>query len=425
MAHSLVGSSDVPGVAGVAISDYVGSSGGNEYRRQRNSIINSPRILFLVNVDWFFLSHRLAIARAARDRGAEVWVAAASTGQEDQIIREGFRFLSIPFRRSGKDIFHEIRTIIKIAKVFRDVKPDLVHNVTIKPVLYSSWLSRYVWRPAVVNAISGLGYVFLASGAKARLLRRVVDMAYRAALCGGRVRVIFQNPEDIELFIAKGIVEKNQAVLIRGSGVDVEVFRPFSEQPGVPVVMFASRMLKDKGAVELVDAARLLRDWKVSIRMVFVGEPDPYNPATVTETDLREWVDEGVVEWWGHKSEMERILPLAAIVVLPSYREGLPKVLQEAASVGRPIVATDVPGCREVVRDGWNGYLVPPRDHARLATAIRRLVEDPALRARMGKNSREMAIKEFRIEKVSADTLAVYNELIGEKFPGIFANQPR
>ena len=424
MASSLVGSSDVPGVAGVAISDRVGSCGGNENRWQRNSIVNSPRILFLVNVDWFFLSHRLAIARAARDRGAEVWVAAASTGQEEQIIREGFRFLSIPFRRSGKDIFHEIRTIIKIAKVFRDVKPDLIHNVTIKPVLYSSWISRYIWRPAVVNAISGLGYVFLASGAKARLLRSIVGMAYRAALCGGRVRVIFQNPEDIELFIAEGIVEKSQAVLIRGSGVDVEVFRPFSEQPGVPVVMFASRMLKDKGAVELVDAGRLLRDWNVSVRMVFVGEPDPDNPATVTESELRAWVEEGVVEWWGHKTGMETVLPLAAVVVLPSYREGLPKVLIEAAAAGRPIVATDVPGCREVVRDGWNGYLVPPRDHKPLAEAIRRLVENPELRARMGSNSREVAIKEFRIEKVVADTLAVYNDLLGDKFPGVFANQP-
>jgi glycosyltransferase involved in cell wall biosynthesis len=387
--------------------------------------MNSPRILFVVNVDWFFLSHRLAIARAVRDRGAEVWVASASTGQEEQIIREGFRYLSIPFRRSGKNVFHEFRTIMKIAKNLHDVKPDLVHNVTIKPVLYSSWLSRYVGRPAIVNNISGLGYVFLAPGAKARFLRSVVRMAYRVALTGDRVRVLFENPDDIESFVAKGIVEKRQTVLIRGTGVDVDVFRPFPEQPGVPVVMFASRMLKDKGAVELVDAARLLRDWKVSVRMVFVGEPDPDNPATVTESELREWVDEGVVEWWGHKTEMERILPLAAIVVLPSYREGLPKVLQEAASAGRPIVATDVPGCREVVRDGWNGYLVPPRDHARLATAIRRLVEAPALRARMGKNSREMAIKEFRIEKVSADTLAVYNELLGEKFPGVFAHQPR
>jgi len=392
---------------------------------KRNSILNSPRILFLVNVDWFFLSHRLAIARAARDRGAEVWVAAASTGQEGQIIQEGFRFVSIPFRRSGKNIFHEIRSIREIARILLAVRPDLVHNVTIKPVLYASWISRFLGKPAVVNAISGLGYVFIASGVKARLLHGVVRRAYKAALFGGMVRIIFQNPDDINSFVAEGMVEKDHTVLIRGSGVDVELYRPFPEQPGIPIVMFASRMLKDKGAVELVDAARHLRDWNVPFRMVFVGDPDPDNPATVTESTICSWVKEGIIEWWGHKSQMELVLPLAAVVVLPSYREGLPKVLLEAASAGRPIVATDVPGCREVVRDGWNGYLVPPRDHIRLAEVIRHLLETPELRARMGANGREMAVREFRIEKVVADTLSVYDELLGPKFPGVFAPGPQ
>jgi len=386
--------------------------------------ISSPRILFVVNVDWFFLSHRLPLARAARDRGAEVWVAAAPTGQEERIRREGFRFLPVHFRRSGMDLFQEMVTIRNIAKVLQEVRPDLVHNVTIKPVLYASWLSRILRRPAVVNAISGLGYVFIASGAKARFLRVAVRMAYRAALSGDGIRVIFQNPDDIEAFVGAGLVERDRAVLIRGSGVDVELYRPLPEQPGVPVIMFASRMLKDKGLVELVEAARLLRGGKVPFRMVFVGEPDPNNPATVMDGELLSWVDEGVIEWWRYQTEMERILPLSAIVALPSYREGLPKVLLEAASAGRPIVATDVPGCREAVLDGWNGYLVPPRDHVRLAGAIRRLLEDPALRARMGANGREMAEKEFRIEKVVASTLAVYDELLGDKFPGVFAPDP-
>lgn len=385
------------------------------------SIKYYPRILFLVNVDWFFLSHRLTIARTARDRGAEVWIGAASTGLEEQIIREGFRFVPIPFHRSGKNIFHEIRTINEVAKILRDVRPDLVHNVTIKPVLYASWLSRFFGRPAVVNAISGLGYVFISSGIKARLFRGVIRLAYRAALSGARVRVIFQNPDDIESFVGARMVERERTVLIKGSGVDVEAFRMLPEPSGVPVVMFASRMLKDKGALELVDAARLLRDWNVLCRMVFVGDPDTENPATVKEDELRMWVNEGLIEWWGHKSQMESVLPLASVVTLPSYREGLPKVLLEAASVGRPIVATDVPGCREVVRDGWNGYLVPPRDHVRLAEAIRHLVENPGLRNRMGVNSRELAIKEFRVEKVVAETLLVYKELLSGKFPVFFS----
>lgn len=366
----------------------------------------------------------MEIARAARERGAEVWVAAAPTGEEERVTREGFRFAPVPFLRSGRNVFHEIRTIREIARVLRDVRPDLIHNVTIKPVLYASWLSRFIGNFAVVNAISGLGYVFISSGAKSRLLRKAVRMAYKGALSGARVRVIFQNPDDIEAFFDEGLVDRDRTVLIRGSGVDVERYRSSPEHPGVPIVMFASRMLKDKGVGELVEAARVLRGWNVPVRMVFVGDPDPDNPATIEEGSLHAWVEEGAIEWWGRKSEMEHVLPLAAVVALPSYREGLPKILLEAASVGRPIVATDVPGCREVVRDGWNGYLVPPRDHVRLAAAIRRLVEDPALRARMGANSREMALKEFRIEKVVESTLSVYDELLGGKFPGLFAPVP-
>ena len=384
----------------------------------------SPRILFVVNVDWFFLSHRLPIARAARDRGAEVWVAAAPTGQEGLIAEEGFHFVPISLRRGGRGIGQEIRTLHVISRILADVKPDLVHNVTIKPVLYTSLVARFLGKPAIVNAISGLGYTFISSGVKARILRGALWLPYKVALSGERVRVIFQNPDDIEAFVGRGWVERPRTALIRGSGVDVELFRDAPEPPGAPVVMLASRMLKDKGVVEFVDAARLLRKWKVNCRVVLVGEPDPGNPATVTTEELSSWVSEGIVEWWGQRAEMEKVLPLAAIVTLPSYREGLPKVLQEAASVGRPIVATDVPGCREAVHEGENGYLVPPQDHVRLAEAIRRLAEDPGLRARMGANSRRMAIEEFRIERVVESTLAVYDELLGGKFPGMFAPVP-
>src|SRR4030065_2037325 len=290
-----LGCAHVPGMAGIALRGLVGPPVETEDSWQRISIVNSPRILFPVSVDSLFFARRLAIGRAARDGGAKVWVAAASTGQEGQIIREGFRFVSIPFRRSGKNIFHETRTILEIAKVLRDFRPDLVHNVTIKPVLYASWLSRFIGRPTVVNAISGLGYIFIASGARERLMRGIVRMAYKAALFGDRIRIIFPNPDAIPSFVAAGMVEKDRPGLIRGSGVDVELYRPLPEQPGVPIVMFASRMLKDKGAVELGDAARLLRDWKVPFRMVFVGDPDPERPAPGTESALRTWEKEKLI----------------------------------------------------------------------------------------------------------------------------------
>jgi glycosyltransferase involved in cell wall biosynthesis len=306
------------------------------------------------------------------------------------------------------------------SKLLRDIKPDLVHNVTIKPVLYTSLAARFFGNPAVVNAISGLGYVFISPGLKAWLLRWAARLAYKVALSGDRVRVIFQNPDDIEAFVGRGLVEKHRAVLIRGSGVDVEMYRHIPEPQDVPVVMLASRMLRDKGVEEFVDAARLLREWKVNCRLVLVGETDPGNPATVTIEELQSWVQEGIVEWWGQRTDMEQVLPLAAIVSLPSYREGLPKILLEAASVGRPIVTTDVPGCREVVREGENGYLVPPRDHVHLAEAIKLLIENPKERARMGVKSREIAVTEFPIEKVVERTLSVYDDLLGAEYPGAF-----
>jgi glycosyltransferase involved in cell wall biosynthesis len=285
-------------------------------------------------------------------------------------------------------------------------------------------VARFFGKPSIVNTISGLGYVFISSGVKAQILRGALWLPYKVALSGKRVRVFFENPDDIEEFVGRGLVKRPLTARIRGSGVDVELFKNTPEPPGVPVVMLASRMLRDKGVVELVDAARLLRKWKVNCRVVLVGEPDPGNPATVTIEELSSWVTEGILEWWGQRAEMEKVLPLAAIVVLPSYREGLPRVLQEAASVGRPIVATDVPGCREAVHEGENGYLVPPQDYVRLAEAIRRLAVDPELRNRMGANSRRMAVKEFRIEKVIESTFSVYDELLGGKFPGLFAPVP-
>jgi glycosyltransferase involved in cell wall biosynthesis len=313
-----------------------------------------------------------------------------------------------------------MRTIRAIVRLLCSAKPDLIHNVTIKPVLYGSLVARILHSPATVNAISGMGYVFIAPGLKGRIERIPINLAYRVALAGSRTRVIFQNPDDIESFISNELVDEKIA-LIRGSGVDVNKFVPAPEPPGIPVVMLASRLLIDKGVIEFIEAARLLRDWKISCRVVLVGDPDPGNPASIPEKELRSWEEQGWIEWWGYKTEMERVLPLASVIVLPSYREGLPKVLLEAAAVGRPIVATDVPGCREIVKDGENGLLVSPRDGSSLAYAIRRLVENPEERVRMGSVGREMVVNEFSTEKVVGRTLSIYEELLGEKFPGFFS----
>jgi glycosyltransferase involved in cell wall biosynthesis len=383
-----------------------------------------PRILYLVNVDWFFWTHRLPIARAVRDRGGEVWVAAAPTRFEPLLAEEGFRFVPVPFNRSGRRVDHEARTFLSVVGLLRSIRPDLVHNVTIKPVLYGSLAARLAGRPAVVNAIPGLGYVFLASGGKAALRRGILRLAYRPALSGQRVRAIFQNPEDAALFAGDGLVGGERAVLIRGSGVDVEMFRPSPEPRGLPTVLMASRMLWDKGVGEFVEAAIRLRSRGVAARFVLAGDSDPDNPSSVPRERLAAWHGAGTVEWWGHRADMPSVLSLAHVVCLPSYREGLPKVLLEAAAAGRPIVTTDVPGCREVVRHGENGYLVPPRDPGALAAAIRRLVERPDERSRMGAASRSLAESEFRVEKVVESTLSLYGELLGERFPEFFPKRP-
>ena len=379
-----------------------------------------PRVCFVVNVDWFFLSHRLPLARAARDAGAEVTLIAADTGCGDRIRSEGLAFVPLPISRRGLNVFSEAAAVLALVRHYRRLRPDLVHHVTIKPVLYGSLAARAVGVPAVVNAISGLGYVFT-SDDRSRLLRRVVNRVYRAALGNPRSRTILQNSDDLAMFVERGLLRRGQALVIRGSGVDCSAFRPVPEPPGEPVVMLPSRMLWDKGVGSFVEAARLLRGRGARARFVLVGASDDGNPTAVPHAQLEAWRDEGVVEWWGARDDMPAALAEAAVVVLPSRREGLPKVLLEAAACARPMVATDVPGCREVVRPGVNGLLVPPDDGPALADAVGRLLDAPAVRRDWGAAARDMAEREFAEEIVVARTMELYAALLGDLWPGAAA----
>jgi glycosyltransferase involved in cell wall biosynthesis len=291
-----------------------------------------------------------------------------------------------------------------------------VHQVTVKPVLYGSLAARAMGVPAVVNAISGLGYVFTGDE-RGRGLRRVVHGVYAAALRNPRSRTIFQNPDDRRLFVSNRLVRGEQTVLIRGSGVDCSLFAPTPEPAGTPVVMLPARMLWDKGVGPFVEAARILRTRGARARFVLVGASDAGNPTAVPEAQLRAWAAEGVVEWWGPRDAMHHTLAEASIAVLPSRREGLPKVLLESAACARPMVATDVPGCREVVRPGENGLLVPVDDGPALAEAIGALLDSPELRARYGAAARAMAVAEFAEEVVVGRTMELYRELLGSRWP--------
>jgi glycosyltransferase involved in cell wall biosynthesis len=248
-------------------------------------------------------------------------------------------------------------------------------------------------------------------------MRKLVVLSCKVAFRHSNQRIVFQNPDDQGVFIQNKILPAAQTVLIKGSGVDVHTYVPTPEPEGVPVVILASRMLRDKGVVEFVQAARELRESGVSARFVLVGDTDPGNPTAVSAEQLQSWANEGVIEWWGHQSDMRKVLSQSNIVCLPSLREGVPKVLIEAAACGRAIVTTDAPGCREIVREGENGLLVPVRNSKALADALRLLIESAPLRSLMAAKGREIAVEEFSVERVVNETLGVYRELLAASGP--------
>lgn len=374
-----------------------------------------PRILFFITEDWYFWSHRLPIARAVRDTGFEVLIATRVDQHKERIEKEGFKLIPIHLVRRNKNIFRGIFNTLEIIKIYRREKPDIVHHVAMKPILYGSWAARIAGIPAVVNALAGLGFIFVAQGCKTSILRRLVIFAYRSAFSAKNTIGIFQNLDDLKLFVDGGVVKSEKAVLIRGSGVDTSRFVHFPEPAGIPIIVLASRMLWDKGVGEFVDATRILNKDGIKCRMILVGNPDPENPASIPEKTLRRWHFEGIVEWWGHREDIPEVFAKSNIVVLPSYREGLPKVLLESASCGRAIVATNVPGCREIVHHNENGLLVPPHDSKALADALKVLIKDPELRAKMGARGREIVEAEFSEEIVVKQTMEVYERLLSQK----------
>lgn len=369
------------------------------------------KLLFLVTEDWYFCSHRLPPARAAQDAGYDVVVATRVDLRGAEIMAEGFKLVPISLRRRSRNPFREMAAIAEIARIYRHERPDIVHHVALKPVLYGSLAALLVRRPAVVNALAGMGFLFTSSSLTAAVLRSAVSRIFRVLLNAGRSVLILQNPDDEAMLVSGGLVAPSRIRLIRGSGVDIERFAPTAEPVGTPVVLLASRMLWDKGVGEFVDAAGILRTRGVTARFVLVGDNDDDNPASIPDAKLRTWQDQGLVECWGHCDNMPSALAQAQIVCLPSYREGLPKALLEAAACARPLVATDVPGCREIVRHGENGLLVPPRDATRLADAIELLLFDRALRLKMGAKGRDMVELEFSEVKVAKETIAVYKEM--------------
>ena len=369
-------------------------------------------IIYFVSEDWYFCSHRLPIARKALIKGFKVVVVAKVSKYGSVIESEGFELAPIEIQRGGWNLSSEFKTILALYAYYKKYKPDIVHHVAIKPVIYGTIVARVIGSIKVVNAMAGLGFVFISNKKKVKLLRFFIHKLFRFLFNNKNVRLILQNKDDLRYFLKNKLIKKDLVTIIRGSGVDIKKFILVEECMGIPIVMLASRMLWDKGVGEFVEAAKILKQEGVEARFVLVGENDSENPASISNSQLNEWNELETVEWWGEKIDMHKVLAQSSIVCLPSYREGLPKVLLEAASCGRVIIATDVPGCREIVHNGENGALVPLKNANSLASAIKKLINNPGKRKIMGTNGRRLVENEFSEEIVVSQTLKIYQELL-------------
>ena len=375
-----------------------------------------------MNVDWFFISHRLPIALKAIKEGFEVHIACSDTGKKLFLESQGLIVHTTSFSRSGRNFLDELVTFMSLRDLMIDSKFDIVHSVTIKSVIYSGMaIITLKDKPAFVAAISGLGYIFSSTNITEKLWRLLVSILYKLALKNRNKTVIFQNTSDQKTLNSICHLDANDQVLIKGSGVDLEQFIATSEHTPPPIrIVMACRLLKDKGVKEFVESARLLRIQQPHIPLEFIlaGDLDTENPNSVTQSELDQWKEEGIVNAIGMCKDIPSLFSQSHIIVLPSYYgEGVPKVLIEAAACGRPIVTTDTPGCRDCIVDKKTGYLVPPRNAQQLAEKILVLALDEEKRKAMGKSAREYAERNFDIQSVIASHMEIYQSLLDRTLP--------
>jgi glycosyltransferase involved in cell wall biosynthesis len=370
----------------------------------------APRLLYVTTEDWAFLSHRLPMARAARDAGFDVHVATRVQNGAPAIKAEGFTLHSIPFARGSLSPVATLRTLAALRRVNRELEPDVTHHVALQTSVLGliATLGR---RIACVNAFVGLGYAFTSASLKARALRVVIGALLRRLVDRDRSIALVQNGDDMAALTSLGIARRRIA-LISGSGVDINRFTPLPEPP-LPVTFgFVGRLLEDKGVRTLVEAFRLLRARGSDAHLLIAGTPDPANPASVTEAEAASWNKEPGIAWLGHVGDIAGLWARAHIAVLPSRREGLPLSLMEAAACGRAMIASDVPGCREVVIHEQTGLLFPVDNAPALAAAMERLADDPSLRTRYAAAARDLAVSKFAADIIGKQTVELYRQLL-------------
>ena len=373
-----------------------------------------PKVLFVITEDWFFHSHFLDRAISLLASGGTVGIATRFSVHEEELKSLGFSLFPVNFSRRGLNPLTEVITSLRIRKIVREFKPDITHNVALKPVVTGTFGELLGRQRVVVNALVGMGYIFTSTDARASLVRPLLSRILKSLLRSKSVHVVIENPDDLSSLVSDGFVEPSKISLIRGAGVDLKAFLFHPEIDGPVVVTLVSRILRDKGVLEFINAATQLQARLPEVVFQIVGEPDLGNPSAIPESEIDSWESLPNVRYLGRRSDIADILKGSHIVCLPSYREGLPKSLLEALSCGRPIITTDVPGCREVCADGVNGLLVPARDSIALSNAIEKLAINPELRQAMGRAGRLRAESEFSNEIVCAQTLDLYRRLLNQ-----------
>ena len=376
----------------------------------------NKKIVILVNYLSFFLSHRLPIAEASLAKGFDVYIGYGELRGADpkSLEQRGFKVNFVPIQPGSINLLKDLKTLYHIWKFFKKVKPDIVHLVTIKPYLYGGIISRIIGVPCLVSAVSGLGTLFINKDLKSKFLRLLLYPFYKLTFNHVNQKVIIQNEDDLKVLVRWGVLNPLKVKLLKGSGVKLENFENLNEPDGVPVVCFAARLLRDKGVYEFVSAAQLLKERGVNAQFCLAGDLDTNNPSGLNLEDLNELKKEGYVEIIGFQKDIPSLYARSNIICLPSYREGLPKGLIEAAAAGRAVVTTDVPGCRDAIIPNKTGLLVPAKDSKKLADTLQWLIEHPQKRISMGKAGRKFAESEFPIKKIVQKHLDIYQNLLSK-----------